>query len=362
VRLGVNGRFYAAPETGVQRFAREVTARLCETEQVVLFLPRAAKAPPRVIERSQVVRGRLNGPAWEQLELPHRARHERCTVVLNAANAAPTRGGPHVIMLQDVTPLTNPEWYTRRFVLWFRYGVRRAARHAAKVLVPSAWTKEQVLQAVRVPEDMVSIVTQGIEPFDTPAPPDAVARARTLHGLPARYLLALGGTNPRKNLSFLLEVLARWPRDAGDPPALVVVGDALPWVHRAHPGMNGADVRVVPRAPDDELRALYTGAEALCFPSLAEGFGRPPLEAMGCSTPVVAAEYGAAREVLGDAAQILPLDAEAWAQALGRLHTHGADRAAQVTRGRTHAATFRWAKAAGQVAEACRLVSGAGAA
>ncbi len=359
MRLGVNGRFYAAPETGVQRFAREITKRLCETESLVLLLPRDAKAPPRVVERSWVVRGRLTGPAWEQLELPHRARRERCAVVLNAANAAPTRGGPHVMMLQDVTPLTNPEWYTRRFVLWFRLCVRRAARHAARILVPSAWTRDQVLEAVRVPEAQVEVVTQGIEPFDAPVSAESVVTVRTRLKLPERYLLGVGGTNPRKNVSFLFDMLARWPRDAGEAPALVVVGEVLPWVHRAGPVAGAMDVRLLPHTSDDDLRALYTGAEALCFPSLAEGFGRPPLEAMGCGAPVVAADYGAAREVLDNAAQILPLDAEAWAQALGRLRTHDADRAAQVAKGRAHAATFRWAPAAAQVAEACRKVAGA---
>ena len=73
MRLGVNGRFYAARATGVQRFAREVTARVCELETVALFLPRDAEAPPPVAQRSWVVRGRLTGLAWEQLELPQRA-------------------------------------------------------------------------------------------------------------------------------------------------------------------------------------------------------------------------------------------------------------------------------------------------
>jgi glycosyltransferase involved in cell wall biosynthesis len=102
---------------------------------------------------------------------------------------------------------------------------------------------------------------------------------------------------------------------------------------------------------DDDLHALYSGAMAFCFPSLGEGFGRPPLEAMACGAPVLAAEYGAAWEVLGHAAEILPLEPRRWVDALRRIH-HGQEREDRASAA-AHLARYDWDSSARAVAECC---------
>ncbi|HEX9107765.1 MAG TPA: glycosyltransferase, partial [Longimicrobiales bacterium] len=111
------------------------------------------------------------------------------------------------------------------------------------------------------------------------------------------------------------------------------------------------------RVDDAELHALYTGAAAFCFPALAEGFGRPPLEAMACGTPALVADYGPAREVLGRGARILPLEADDWVSALVELMHEGPAREALVERGRAWARRYRWDTAAQQVRAACETVA-----
>jgi glycosyltransferase involved in cell wall biosynthesis len=129
-------------------------------------------------------------------------------------------------------------------------------------------------------------------------------------------------------------------RDGASPPALVIVGGGAEHVFAtAAASAEGAPAEAgalqesagpptlrLGHVDDETLRALYTGAAAFCFPSLAEGFGRPPLEALACGTPVVAAPYGPAREVLRDAAEILPLDVGLWLAALERLTRAGPPR------------------------------------
>src|SRR5690606_40714215 len=96
MKIGLNGRFYGAPVSGVQRFAREAAARLFHRAgELVLFLPRGVTPPEGLDERVRVVHGVLRGRIWEHFELPWRARRERCDVVLNLANVAPLFGGPH---------------------------------------------------------------------------------------------------------------------------------------------------------------------------------------------------------------------------------------------------------------------------
>lgn len=356
MRIALNGRFYTARPTGVQRFAREVTARLAARGDVTLLLPRNAPLPDGGMPVAQAVAGILRGRAWEQIELPLRLRAGRFDVSLHLGQSAPRFGHRAVVMVHDITPLTNPEWYTRAFVWWFRTALVTPLGNAARILASSEWTRGELVRCLGLRGERIDVVSQGIAPFDRPAHVSEVERTRERRRLPSTYLLVVGGMQRRKNTAFLMDVLRRWPAAHGRPPTLVLVGAPYPHLHSTSDGATaGCDVRVLGRVEDDELRALYTGAAALCFPSLAEGFGRPPLEAMACGTPVVAAPYGAAPEVLGDAAIVLPLDAALWAQTLARLLSAPADLAALRDRGRRHAAQFTWERAAQQVLTSCRL-------
>lgn len=360
MRIALNGRFYAARPTGVQRFAREIASRLSDAADVALLLPGSVSADG-VRGAWRVVRGTFNGQLWEQVELPWRARASGCDVALHLASSGPRWGGPHVVVVHDVTPLTHPQWYTSGFTFWWRLAVAPAVRRAARVLTDSSWARNEIARTLGVPLERIGVVQQGLAPFDRPAEPAVVARTLATYGLVPGYVLAQGGANPRKNVRFLLDVFAEWERaggGGGGAPPLVVVGEPYGWIHGEGgrgkgEGLN-ASARWLGHVPDDALRALYTGAGAFCFPSLAEGFGRPPLEAMACGTPAIVADYGPAREVLGDGAMILPLDASAWIGALQRLAADPGERARWVERGRRRAARFRWENAVPIVLEACR--------
>lgn len=383
MNLGVNGRFYAARVTGVQRFAREVSARLYESAvsgtdvphaaadslRVSIFVPRGADAS-QVPESVTRVRGRLRGHLWEQLELPRRARAAGCDLVLHLSNTAPLRGGPHVLVIHDVFALTHPEWFSTRFALGYRLALAGAARRAAHIVTVSHWARAEIARVLGIPAMRISVVPEGVEPFQGPAPADAVARVLARWNLPERYLLAVGAGDPRKNLAFLVRGLERW-RGRGEPPPLVVAGAHDPRVHARPRAAGGsvswpaaafaaardAPVRFVGHVSDDELRALYTGAAVFCFPSLGEGFGRPPLEAMACGAPVIAADYGAAPEILADGAHILPLEPDAWIDAIATLLDEGGERARLIERGRARAGRFRWDAAVDGVLDACRAAA-----
>lgn len=361
MRLGVNGRFYGVPTWGVQRFAREVSARLPSAGvDVRLFLPAGVRCSPEGLPGVPVP-GRLRGHLWEHAELPWRGRRAGCDVLLHMSGTAPWWGGPGVVAIHDVFPLTHPAWFSSAFVLWYRTVVPTAAARAALVLAPSAWARDRIVDALGIPRERVRVVGQGTAPFDAPASEDEVARVRTRFGLPERYLLAVGGDDPRKNVFFLLRTLERWP-GREEPPALVWVGAHRRRVHgrRAGAADTAPGVRVVRPGyvTDRDLHALYTGARAFCFPSLGEGFGRPPLEAMGCGTPVVVADYGPAAEVLGEAARILPLEPEAWLGALAELTEEGDERRRRVEAGLRRSRSWSWAASARSVRDACLEIAG----
>jgi glycosyltransferase involved in cell wall biosynthesis len=314
MRIGVNGRFRAARLAGVQRVAHELTRALQQQVETVLFLPADAPEHP---DDPATVCGTKRGHVFEQIELNTLARDHPCDVLLHPANTAPASGGPHIVLVHDVLPLTNPEWFTHRYVWWQRQIVRRAVRNAAHVLTCSSWSAREIARVCEIPAEMISLIPQGIAPFDGPGAPADVAATLARYGITQPYVLATGWGDPRKNLGFLLPVIEAIRNNVD--LKLVVLGAHQRRVHRARELNLPAWAQRIPAVSDDELRALYTGAVALCFPSLAEGFGRPPLEAISCGTPALVSDYAAAEEVLGGAAERLQLDAASWQERLRAL-------------------------------------------
>lgn len=352
MKLGLNGRFLAARPTGVQRFARRIAEGVLREVPATLFVPADAEPPGDPGTDVEVHRGRARGHLWEQTELPLQARRAGCSVVLHLANTVPLWGGPHVVVVHDVTPLTHPEWYGWRYARWHATVVARAVRSAAAVLTVSEWSAGEVGRVLGPFEWPLRVVDQGPEPFDAPAAPVHVEEELNRLGITRPYLLAVGGGDARKNVGFLERVLDELARRDEEPAdlSLVVVGerDRRVWAgagERDGPGVRAgsgkrndgptagepveaatvattstAERRIgLGHVTDETLRALYTGAAALCHPALEEGFGRPPLEALACGTAVLTAPYGPAEEVLGADARVLPLHAGAWAEALADL-------------------------------------------
>jgi glycosyltransferase involved in cell wall biosynthesis len=273
-------------------------------------------------------------------------------VLLNPANTAPVQGG-RIVIVHDVLPLQSGVVY-RKYAWWQRHVVRRALRNAAHICTSTAWSADQIARACAVSPTRISLIPQGLTPFVAPATTGEVQGIRARLDLQQPYFLAVGWGDRRKNLQFLLPAIEklRAQRDV----RLVIVGPHNGRVHRA------PDVALPPwvhhlARPDDERCALYTGAVALCFPSLAEGYGRPPLEALACATPALVSDYGAAHEVFGAALELLPLEQEAWTRELGTLLESEEERQRRVARAETLLAGLSWAAAAEAVLEVANRVT-----
>jgi alpha-1,3-rhamnosyl/mannosyltransferase len=236
-----------------------------------------------------------------------------------------------VLTINDGIPWDHPEWLTRAHALHARLVLAPAARAAARVLVPSEHTRERVLVNVRgLDEDRVVVTPYGIDPRFAPGP-----------AAPGRpYLLAVGTLQPRKNLEAALSAFERLDTEH----RLVVVG-ARGWHDEellarvsGSPAVDRIDL--LGHVSDDTLVALYRGAGCLLYPSRAEGFGFPPLEAMACGTPVVCTAAGSLPEVTGAAAQVVdPDDVAELAAAVERAL---ADPARWREAGLARAAEFSW--------------------
>jgi glycosyltransferase involved in cell wall biosynthesis len=300
----INGKFLAQPLTGVQRYARQlllaVDRHLQEhpgADRWVLLRPAGAAAP--FLQR---VHSREVGPAglqlhlWEQLVLPWAARG---ALLLSLAGSSPVAARRQMCTLHDAAVFDAPHGYTWAFVAWYRMLFRLQARRALRLLTVSEFSRSRLATQLHLQPVRVGVVPDGADHLDEVSPDDAILARLALHG--TRFVLAVASANPNKNIQALK---AAFSRAATAPDLrLVLVGSANPAVFAARQEAP-TDPRIVHAGTvsDAELVALYRQAAGLVFPSLYEGFGLPPLEAMAQGCPVAAARAGAVPEVCGDAA------------------------------------------------------------
>lgn len=352
--LVLNGRFLTRPLTGVDRVAGELARALAALPGVGLSVavPRSGVQSDARLPGPALSRGHLAGHAWEQASLPGLARGQWC---LNLCNTGPLRGNRQVVMLHDAQVATAGDSYSRTFRLAYRALQPRLARRAALVLTVSDHSRRSLEGSGIVAAGKARVVPNGVDHMDRIVA-DASVLAR--HGLrPRGYFLTLGSAAAHKNLAMIAGVAAS--RGEGALPLVAAGGAGCRVFGTAGPGPS---VHHLGRVSDPELKALYAGARALVFPSLAEGFGLPPLEAMWCGTPVIATTAGAVPEVCGGAALYAnPRRPQDWRQAMDLMERDAALCRDLAERGRARAAGYTWARAARRVLAAIEEAEAHGA-
>jgi glycosyltransferase involved in cell wall biosynthesis len=263
---------------------------------------------------------------------------------------------PSVTTLYDSIPLRFPGAVSRRARLLFRLLHQIAIRASARVLTISESARADLIADFGADPARVSVSHLAADPQFAPQPPAEVARVRATYGLGGRYVLALASNKPHKNLVGLLRAWAIIRR-GGEAAQLVVAGHRDPRgvdgeaLAEAH-GLGGA-VQFLPNAPERDLPALHCGAELFVFPSLYEGFGLPPLEAMACGSAVVCGGGSSLPEVVGRAARIVDAGSpESIAAGVAELLASPAARGQLRAAALAQAARFSWGATAAQTLRA----------
>ncbi|MGO8971214.1 MAG: glycosyltransferase family 4 protein [Myxococcaceae bacterium] len=358
--VALDAMLWDEPTTGIGLYTRQVAKALGQLGIPVLRLgaQSSGEYPRKLRSRSLYVLA----------ELPQVLASLRPSVFHAVGNFdLPLRrlaGTAYVLTVHDLIPLELPETVSPGFYWQFRLWLERSLRIADHVICDSDTTREQLLARFGwLDAGRLSVAHLGVDHVRPPVL-DATSRAfLDSLGLPAEFLLYVGALDARKNVALVLDALERLRAWRVVP--FVLVGQR--WygsgpVERRIRELRSAghDIRTLGFQPEPLLHALMQRATLLVFPSLGEGFGLPPLEAMALGTPAVVSTAGALPEVYGQAAvQVRPDDPAGLAAALRELLLESpAQRRSRVEAGVRHAAGFRWARVAEHLAEVYRTVSG----
>jgi glycosyltransferase involved in cell wall biosynthesis len=351
--------FDSTPErlsgAGVGTYARELRAGLGAHPEIALIdvvhPPTGQAGAPRRIAA---------GLAREGWFYPRGLEHAAATLHADlihtpASVPAISRRIPLVVTIHDAIPWRNPEWFTRANATQQRLLVTHTAKRATRVITDSHASRDDLVELVGIDPERIDVIPLGVSPAFSPALRDAEwLRARC--GVAGPIVLSVGTPEPRKNLAGTLAVFERVLQEIPEATLLLVGGAG--WRSEdldARLARAGASVIRAGRLSFEDLTRTYASADCFLFPSLREGFGFPPLEAMASGLPVVCSNRPSLPEVVGDAALTAePDDHDALAAAVVSV-LHDRARAADLrTRGLAQSASFTWATTVEQTIAAYR--------
>lgn len=346
----LNGRFLQRSVTGVERFAveilRDLNSRIAHGSisdiEPIIAIPSGVR-PKEIFSHIPFVPvGRWQGYAWEQIELPIFCAGRP---LLSLCNTAPVFYKQQLVVIHDAAVYAIPQAFSTSFKLVYKLMHKLLAIRRIPVATVSHFSKRELIKHFGFDSGLLQVVSEGAEHVLRHAPDISILGR---HGLaPQRYVLAVSSMAEHKNFKLVLEALA----SMHNPPFQVAIaGGANLSIFGDVVVEQNEHVRCLGYVSDAELRALYENALCFVFPSLYEGFGIPPLEAMICGCPVLASSAASIPEVCGDAALYFdPRSASELAIALGQVATDSSCTLKLSDAGRARVSSFSWAQATNEV-------------
>ncbi len=364
MRIGFNCRFaHAAHVTGVERYAWNLLESIVKEGKEEEFLllgcgetPTPADGLPNISRIGSCLHSSsAKRQFWEQVTLPRLATRSKADILINPINTAPLLFGRNIVVVHDLAFLEHPEWFSSSFGRFYRSIVPRAARKALAVVTVSEYSKSRIVRTLGVPCEKVHVIYQGVDPTFHPTDDKRINRVKAKYGLQERYLLSVGSFSPRKNLQRTVEAFTKAREQLNLPITLAVAGVKSFQFRDTDEAIEKDGVKALGYTSDDDLPALYSGATGLVYPSLYEGFGLPPLEAMACGSPTIVSNTTSLPEVVGDAALAIdPENVPEITDAIVRLLCDESLQQELSHRGIERASRFNWQSTARQMLELTR--------
>lgn len=360
MRVGIDARPTQGSFTGDATYWRGLITGLSQIEsdnEYLLYFYNRLQTPGEPLSpnmRHIILRG-VNWRVWSACSFPRALKRDRANVAHVQYSIPPLTPCPVITSIHDVSFKRHPEFFSPKDRFILDMGVKLSKKRAARILALSEYTKAEICELYSIDESRVDLVYPGVDSLFKPCGRDeSLELVRTKYCITDPYVLTLGVIQPRKNLSRLLEGFAILKQDREVRHKLVIVGK-YGWMEEnltrtiTNLGLSG-EVLLTGYAPYEDLPYLYSGADLFVYPSVYEGFGLPPLEAMCCGISVITGDRSSLPEVVGDAGIMVdPYKPEAFADAISRVLADKSLRAELSRKGLAQSRKFTWERTARQV-------------
>jgi len=282
----INARFLTQRLTGVQFYALEISKRLKNSKEEIIFV-----CPPNIIHKELAkeldakIIGKNSGHLWEQIDLPRFLKSTRKNpLLINFANTAPLFYKNQIVTVHDVAFLENSKWYNYKLSWFYSFLIPKIVRRAAVVFTVSEFSSKEIQKHISIPDSKIKIIPCGYR--------ELPLSNKTENG--EIFFLAVGSINPRKNHSLILETFNSNEFNS----SLYIVGGKDASFNNAETTKN--KLNFLGYTDDETLNHLYSSSKAFISASLYEGFNLPILEAICQECPVIVSDIPVHREIYGD--------------------------------------------------------------
>lgn len=347
MKVGVNARTFCDEQPdGETRASMAIAETVANDANLEVVYFGSSQMPPRFLPNAATtgypIRSQIYGVIWERTIMPAVARRTDIDVLLCPTANAPLATSPQYSIVTYVHDINAQKGMAGRLQGWYRQTtVPRTVSISDRIVTVSEFSKREIVDHFEIDPSDVSVVYNGIDDiYHDPAPGTPV-------DLPDRYVLYVGAMNPRKNVGGLVEAFSEFRARVSEEYELVLVGPENKLIYDSFDLPSDGYIHTPGYLTQRELKYVYQNAELFCFPSLYEGFGLPPMEALACGTPVVASNVAALPELLGSAAELVdPTDTDAIVQGMLAVSEDDEYRRTLVSRGFERASEFTWERAA----------------
>ncbi len=353
-KIGIDGIPLASAKTGIGHYTLELSRALAAIDpddefQLISPVPLAADDNlPRNLRKVEAPKRKL----WWVAGLPLYIRRSSLALFHGTNYDIPLWSQcPTVLSIHDLSLLLYPQTHLKHLVRRARYRLPLMARNATRILTATEHVKREITQHLHVDPAKIAVTPYAPRTDFRPMPRSETEATRHRLGVEDVFILFVGTIEPRKNLITLLRAFAETQMNTAWRPQLVIagqegwlMGEMSSYIERE--GLKER-IRFTGYIADEDLRALYSSCAVCVYPSLYEGFGFPPLEAMGCGAPVIAADVPSLHETVGKAALLVPpTDVQQLARALVEMLGDEQKRTHFSRAGLEWAAQFTWERTA----------------
>lgn len=340
----VNARFLTQPITGVQRFAIEISKELKKIGENIIFV-----SPYNIIDKELAneldtkIIGNRTGHSWEKIDLLLFLHQNNKPFLVNLCNSSPLLYFNQILTLHDMAVFENPSWFSRTFRILYKIMIPIIAKTSRRIITVSEFSKKEIIKYLGISATNIDVIHNGVT--------ECICKQEFYNPQFGNYILCVGSIEPRKNLLNLIKAFkqAIVPKDY----KLVIVGgkNKLFRLDNLQIPFNDSlieRIKFTGYVNDEQLSYLYKNAQVFIYPSLYEGFGIPPLEAMLHSCPTIVSNISSLPEICGSASlYVNPIDANDIASKLSQLvQNRNSLKENLIENGKRQVAKYSWEKSA----------------